>query len=170
MLDAALCTYLKEATELGVMLNLVLQTLLSQRQVAEVSGVREPELCRGLQENVPDTLDDRCLLSLSDEHDLQQAAVTFSQIQDIVEDLVDKFVNLAGADDRRPCCTKWTNEELNGNLQHLKTMVYRGTYTFYGVEVPQVLLLSADDLVDDARQTSAIFASNQSLYIRTFGG
>ena len=95
------------------MFHLLLQPLLGKREVTDIGRVGYSEFRRSFEKYISDTLDDRCLLPLPDVHDLQQPAVTFSKIEDVVENLVNKFVNFTWSDDRRSRCSKGTNEKLD---------------------------------------------------------
>ena len=94
---------------------LLLEPLLTQRQMSKVGGICQPELNRSLEEDVTDSVDHWCFLSLADVHDLKQAPVELAQVKNVVEHLVDEVIDLAWTDDGWPCAAKGTDEELNGS-------------------------------------------------------
>ena len=96
-------TDLDEALELGVLLQLVLHALLSERQVPNIVRVRHAELRGRVQEYVTNTLNHRCLFALAHVYGLEQPTVAFAQVEDIAEDFVYKFVDLDRSNDRRVC-------------------------------------------------------------------
>ena len=70
---------------------------------------------------------------MSDVHDLQESSVALSKVKDVAEYIVNELVNFVLGDDRRVCVAKRAYED-----------------AVDGVEVVNVLLLLADQLVDDA--------------------
>ena len=146
-------TNLHEAFEFRILLHLVLHALLGDREVSYIDRVREAELSRSLEEDVPDSLDDRRLLALSHEDHFQKAAIAFAQVQHVAKDLVDELVNLTVTYDRWVGVAERTNEE-----------------RLDGVQVTKILLLLVDELVDDAGRTGQPSARQGNLRSRTSGG
>lgn len=95
--------HLQESFELGVMLHLVLHPLLCIRQIAHICRIHHPELRRCVQEDVPDTHHNWCLLALAHIHHLEQPAVDLAQLQKIRKAHVDEFIHFAGTYYRRVC-------------------------------------------------------------------
>lgn len=103
--------------------------------VSDIDGICEPELGRRVEEDVADSLDDGRLLALPHVHNLEQAPVALAQVKDVAKDFVDKVLELVGGDDGRVGRAQRADED-----------------GLDDVEILQVLLLLADQLVDDARR------------------
>jgi hypothetical protein len=92
--------HLEEEPELGVGVLLVLDALLREREVADVAGVREPELGGRAEEDVADALDHGRLLALAHAQLLEQPPVALAQVEHVVEHVLDQRVQPVAREDR----------------------------------------------------------------------
>lgn len=111
--------YLQEPTELCIVLQLVLHPLFREREMSNIVGVSQPELCRRVQEDISNTMDDGGLFALPNIHGFEQPSVAFAQIEDITEDIVYEVVNFAWANDRWVGHPEGTNEELEIDVSEM---------------------------------------------------
>ena len=144
-------TNLHKALEISILLQLVLHALLRNWEMPDVGRICQPEFCGCFEEYIANTVNNRRLLPLPYEDDLEQVAVTFAKVEHIAKDFVHEFVNFTRSDDRRVSVAQRANEELCARLS-----IVRGkrngesTYGFDGVQIAQVLLLLMNKFVDDA--------------------
>lgn len=101
--------------------------------VGNIKRISQPESLSSFQEHISDTLDNRCLLTLSNVEDLQQVPIALPQVQNIAENFVDKFLQLVqGGDDGGVGISEWFEED-----------------GFDYVDILKVLLLFSDQFMDD---------------------
>lgn len=63
--------------------------------MADVDRICQAELCRCVEKDVTEPLDNGCLLPLTDIEYLQQSTVAFPEIQDVPENFFDKLIYFA---------------------------------------------------------------------------
>lgn len=105
-------TNLYEAPELGVLFTFVLDFLLRHRKMPNIDWIRQPELRRGIEEDVSDTLDDRSLFALPDVQDFEEPAVALAQVEDVAERLLNELIDFTWPDNGWIGLTKRTDEQL----------------------------------------------------------
>ena len=69
--------------------------------MSNVNGIRQSELCRRIQEDISNALDDRSLFALPDIQDLEKSTIALAQVQNVTEHFFDKLLDLAWPDNRR---------------------------------------------------------------------
>lgn len=100
--------------------------------MANVDGVRQPELRRRVQEDIADPLDDRCLFPLANVHDFEETSIAFPQVQYVAKHVVYELFHLVLRDHR------WIRHAERSQENRLDD-----------VEVLDILFFLADDFVDD---------------------
>lgn len=77
-----------------------------------IDWIRQPELRRGIEEDVSDTLDDRSLFALPDVQDFEEPAVALAQVEDVAERLLNELIDFTWPDNGWIGLTKRTDEQL----------------------------------------------------------
>jgi hypothetical protein len=85
-------TYFEEQAELRVVVDLILESFFRHGKMTNVNGVRQPELCCCLQENITDSLNNGRLFTLSHVHGLQKTSIAFSEVENVTEDIFNEVI------------------------------------------------------------------------------
>ena len=114
-------------------IQLILHPLSRPNKVPHILRIHDPELRSGRQENIAYKTYKRPFFALSDLELVEHAPVRLAEVEDVAEDVVNEVVNLVLGNDGRVGVAKRAYED-----------------AVDGVEVVNVLLLLADQLVDDS--------------------
>lgn len=78
--------------KLLIIFQLVFQSLFRYWQMTNVVRIRQTKFSSSGKKNIPDSLNDGCLLSLSHIHRFQQATITFPKIQNVSKYSVNEII------------------------------------------------------------------------------
>ena len=126
-------TCLEEVAKAGIHALLARNAALGDGVGRDVGDKCVLPLEGGVEEDVADALDNRCLLALPHEDHLEQAAVAFAEVENIAEHFINKLFDLALPYDGWVGVSEWADEQRLDRIQ-----------------VAEVLLLLVDQFMNDA--------------------